>query len=112
MKRILFIFLMLVMGYSLFNMTAFSGMPNKTYSNGLGFSAMRNNVKDIFLSVKTSSSVASIVRWNVTSSTNITQIATYKETNSQSNIYYYTFFLNGYILGCLASDNTPCRVFN
>lgn len=27
-------------------------------------------------------------------------------------MYYYTYFLNGYILGCLAYDNMPCRVFN
>lgn len=39
-------------------------------------------------------------------------MGSYKETNAQSNIYYYTFFMNGYIVGCLPSDNTPCRVFN
>jgi len=59
-------------------MTPFSNMPNKTYSSGLGFSAMQNNGNEIYLSVKTSSSSASIVRWNATSSSNVTQMGSYK----------------------------------
>lgn len=78
MKRIYLAFLLFTLSYCLFNMTSFSNMPNKTYSNGLGFSAMQNNANEIYLSVKTSMSSASIVRWNATSSLNVTQMGSYK----------------------------------
>ena len=78
MKRIYLTFLLFTLSYCLFNMTSFPNMPNKTYSNGLGFSAMQNNANEIYLSVKTSMSSASIVRWNATSSLNVTQMGSYK----------------------------------